>query len=355
MKDLKYLAAYIVPVLCLIGLLYGGLFTFAGVVFAFVLVPLLDPLLPVSDVNLEKEERVAKLSNGFFDFLLYLNLPIVYGLCALFAIKTYQGAYSFFELYGLVLSMGSLLGSNGINVGHELGNRKDKWAQFCSKALYLPEYYMHFFIEHNRGHHKHVATPLDPATSRYNEPVYTFWFRSIIGGYKSAWKLEKERLVQRGLAFWSMNNQMLVFTSIQALYVFALLFFFNVETFLVLTLAGIMGVFLLETVNYIEHYGILRKQLPSGKYERVLPKHSWNSNHELGRIILYELTRHSDHHYMASKKYQILEHYDDSPQLPYGYPTSMLMSLIPPLWFKVMNKRLDNHKVVSKEMALATH
>ena len=148
---------------------------------------------------------------------------------------------------------------------------------------------------------------------------------------------------------------MLIFTAIHIIYLVALITLFNFQTFLVLTLSGIIGVLLLETVNYIEHYGLLRKKLPSGKYERVLSKHSWNSNHELGRIILYELTRHSDHHYMASKKYQVLEHYDDSPQLPYGYPTSMIMSLIPPLWFKVMNKRLHDHKAIIGELTLATH
>nr|WP_321539671.1 fatty acid desaturase [Flavobacterium piscinae] len=97
---------------------------------------------------------------------------------------------------------------------------------------------------------------------------------------------------------------------------------------------------MLETINYIEHYGLKRKKLPSGRYERVTEKHSWNSNHILGRIILYELTRHSDHHYKSTKEYQILECHEESPQLPYGYPTSMVLSFIPPLWFSIMNKRI---------------
>ncbi len=113
-------------------------------------------------------------------------------------------------------------------------------------------------------------------------------------------------------------------------------------------LAAIVGFTLLETVNYIEHYGLLRLKTESGRYERVKEIHSWNSNHVIGRIVLYELTRHSDHHYKSSKKYQILDCHEESPQMPFGYPTSMVMSLFPPLWFKMMNKRVPKEMIVSK-------
>lgn len=355
MKDLKYLGAYVEPALCLIGLIYGGWLAFAGVAYAFIMVPLLEPVLPASTKNFTKAEKSSRLSNQFFDVLLFLNIPIVYGIIALFALNTSQGVYSNFELYGLVLSIGTLLSSNGINVAHEIGHRKGKWNHIASQILLLPNHYMHFFIEHNRGHHKRVATLEDPATSRYNENVYAFWIRSTRDSYLSAWQLESERLKQRNLPFWSLKNKMLVFTAIQLAYLASLWIFFGFTAFLVLFLAGINGFLLLETVNYIEHYGLLRKKLPSGKYERVLSKHSWNSNHELGRIMLYELTRHSDHHYMASKKYQVLDHHEDSPQLPMGYPGSMLMSLIPPLWFKVMNPKLEEFKQQSAAAELAIH
>lgn len=138
---------------------------------------------------------------------------------------------------------------------------------------------------------------------------------------------------------------MIRFTLIQALYFVSIVFFSTYwYTTLAIVMAGVVGFLLLETINYIEHYGLRRKKLASGRYERVRPQHSWNANYEVGRILLYELTRHSDHHYQASKKYQILDHQDEAPELPFGYPTAMLVALLPPLWFKIMNRRLPNQK-----------
>jgi alkane 1-monooxygenase len=158
--------------------------------------------------------------------------------------------------------------------------------------------------------------------------------------YLNAWKLELERLERRGIQGISLRNEMIVFHVMHLLYLALVWWLFGVKGMLFALLIAVIGILLLETVNYIEHYGLLRKVMPSGSYERVLPRHSWNSNHDLGRIFLYELTRHSDHHYKASRKYQVLRHFDESPQLPYGYPASMMMALIPPVWFRVMNDKV---------------
>jgi alkane 1-monooxygenase len=199
---------------------------------------------------------------------------------------------------------------------------------------------MHFFIEHNKGHHKNVATHEDPSSARYNEPVYRFYIRTIIFSYLSAWKIANKDCRRKGADIISLHNDMLRAHIWQLLLILAVLIVFGGIITLYFFVAALIGILLLETVNYIEHYGLVRKKSAEGIYERTLPIHSWNSNHPIGRVMLFELSRHSDHHYLASKKYQVLQHHNDAPQLPTGYPGSMLLSLMPPLWFYIMNKRI---------------
>lgn len=342
MKSAKYLTAYIIPALCIFGLLKGGSAAYATVIFSFGLIPLLEQFLPQDTSNLQEEERDDRLARKVFDWLLYFNVPLVFGILGLLIYQLNTQYYTTSELVGQVLSVGIVLGVCGINVAHELGHRSNKMEQALSKILLLPTLYQHFFIEHNRGHHKHVATPLDPATARKGEIVYTFWLRSLWGSYRSAWHLEKERLERGKLAFWSFQNEMIRF-SIQQLIYIALVLVLTPSWQLALAVltSGLIGVLLLESINYVEHYGLQRRLLDNGRYERVQPHHSWNANYHLGRIMLYELTRHSDHHYLANKKYQILDHHEQAPVLPLGYPASILMALVPPLWLVVMNRELE--------------
>lgn len=340
-KDLKYLSSLIIPFLAILGLLLGGMFSYGALIFAFILIPILEPFFKSSKENLSQHEKQSKLSFYFFDVLLYLNIPIIYVGLYILGVQIKGGALDNYEIVGHILSFGTLLGACGINVAHELGHKNNLMAKVSAVTLLVPSFYSHFIIEHNRGHHKHVATPLDPATSRKNEMVYTFWLRSIVGSYQNAWNLEFSRLERLNHSKIHYKNMMIHFFILQLLYIVLIVSLFNAFVFFVFFMIGIISFIFLETINYVEHYGLQRALLPSGRYERVLPKHSWNSNHHLGRIILYELTRHSDHHFMASKKYQVLDHHDESLQLPYGYPTSMLMSLVPPLWFYKMNPILE--------------
>lgn len=342
MKDLKYFAAYIIPVLAIYGLLQGGYWAWSAVIFAFGFIPILEPLLPSSTRNVTENERNTLLGRRLFDWLLYLNVPIVYAIIALFVWQLPIADWTSAELTGQILSVGIVLGACGINVGHELGHRSERGEQLLAKLLLLPSFYTHFFIEHNRGHHKNVATDLDPASARRGEMIYTFWIRSVVYSYLSAWRLETKRLEKSSIPFWTWQNEMLRFTLAQLAYLTLLVFLLPQGEYAWVALAGIIGFLLLETINYIEHYGLRRKQLASGRYERVRPMHSWNSNAQMGRIVLYELTRHSDHHFIANKKYQILDHHEEAPELPYGYPSSMLMALVPPLWFAVMNRRIPD-------------
>jgi alkane 1-monooxygenase len=215
----------------------------------------------------------------------------------------------------------------------------------------LTSLYMHFFIEHNQGHHKNVSTTDDPASAKEGEWIYTFFFRSVIGGYISAWKLENNRLKKQGKSALSFSNEMIRYQIIQLSFIGLIFAIFGLVPMLSFIGAAIFGFLTLETVNYIEHYGLSRKKNEFGAWEKTLPIHSWNSNHPVGRILLFELTRHSDHHYIANRPYQVLRHFDESPQMPTGYPGMMVMSLFPPVWFWVMGKELK--KLKESQPALA--
>ncbi|WP_422858193.1 alkane 1-monooxygenase [Flagellimonas sp. S174] len=353
MKDLKYLAAFTIPVSAVISLYFKGYWSFFTPFYTFAIIPLLEILLPVDSSNLSPEEREQKKKSRLFDWLLYLNVPVVYFflIYTLFDITT--TTYQAYEIIGLVFSIGIVFGVNGINVGHELGHRQNTPERFLGKLLLLPSFYMHFYIEHNFGHHAKAATKEDPATASYNQSVYSFWFTSTTGQYTNAWKIQKTLLQKEGVHFLSIKNDMFWYTLIQVLFLITIYFLFGSLGLTFAIGSGIVGFLLLETVNYIEHYGLKRKKMPSGRYERVRECHSWNSNHVIGRIVLYELTRHSDHHYKSSKKYQILDYHDISPQMPYGYPTSMVLSLVPPLWFYVMNPRVPKDMKPTNSLSIA--
>lgn len=179
-----------------------------------------------------------------------------------------------------------------------------------------------------------------------------------MGGLKSAWNIEKNLLFKKKKATWSFHNtivtgHLLTLVLIASLTISSFLITgtFNWQVPLALSLQAVIAILLLETVNYIEHYGIMRKEVAPGRYERVNPLHSWNANHFYSNLLLFNLQRHSDHHAYASRPYQILRHFDESPQLPFGYPLMIVMATLPPLWFKVMNKKLESWqaKAVDKE------
>ena len=342
MKDLKYLFAYTGSIAAFLGLYLGGWWSFGITYIAFGIIPLLEQFIPQSIDNHPVEKEEARSHHPIFDALLYVHIPVLYAILFYAFYKIANTELTTLESVGMIFNVGIIVGSYGINVGHELGHRQNKFEQFLSKILLLPALYQHFFIEHNRGHHKNVATDLDPATSRLGENLYSFWFRSVKDSYLNAWRLESERLEKEGKPVMSFENEMLRFQFYQIAYLVSVKFFFGTPALFFAIAFAIGGFLLLETVNYIEHYGLRRQILPNGRYEPVLPHHSWNSDHELGRIFLYELTRHSDHHYKTTRKFQILRHFDESPQLPFGYPLSMIVSLVPPLWFKMMDKRVPS-------------
>tara|TARA_B000000477_G_scaffold41152_1_gene35128 strand:- start:131 stop:1174 length:1044 start_codon:yes stop_codon:yes gene_type:complete len=342
MKDLKYLMSYSIALMAFIGISLGGFYNYLAVVFTFIFIPILEIIVKKSNEEYTEEEKKNRLLDPFFDLLLYLNIPIVFGIF-FFSLDKLAFTSSVSDIIGIILSASIVMATNGINVGHELGHRKSIIARTCSKLLYLPCQYMHFYIEHNFGHHINVATPEDPATARYKQTLYSFWITSVVRTYVSAWEIQLKLLKVSKRNFFSIKNDMVFYTFFQITFLAFVYYNFGLYLTLLSILMSIISFLFLETINYVEHYGLLRKKEPSGRYERVKPHHSWNSNHTIGRIVLYELTRHSDHHFKSSKKYQVLESLENCPHLPYGYPTSILLSLIPPIWFTIMNPLVRNH------------
>jgi alkane 1-monooxygenase len=340
-----FLPLLVIPALMYISFHYLGYWSFFAFAFVYGFIPVAEFIFTGTTENFTIEEEAEERNDIYYDILIYTMVPLQYFILGYYLYTVYTTPLQWYEFLGITLGMGLSCGALGINVAHELGHRSKKYEQIMSKMLLLTSLYMHFFIEHNRGHHKNVSTPLDPATSRFNESFYTFLPRTVIGSWVDAWKLEIHRLKKTKQNFWNpFQNEMLGFQIIQILFVASIYIFFGLKPMLGFIAAATIGFVLLEIVNYIEHYGMERKKLSNGAYEKVKPHHSWNTEHELGRILLFELTRHSDHHFNASRKYQILRHFNNAPQMPSGYLAMIPLALFPPLWFKIMNPRVEQHK-----------
>lgn len=345
MKIFKYFAPISVYYLAFKSFYHTGFIVWLPVIYAFVVIPILELLFKPNMHNLSKVEEDFAKSNRLYDFMLYIILPFQFTALYIFLRSFDQNNLSWIDIIGRISSMGLLCGIFGINVGHELGHRVNNLERIIAKLLLMSSLYMHFFIEHNKGHHKNVATPIDPASSKLNEPIYNFFFRTIKFSYLSAWQIANLDNLKSDKKSNFLGNEMLQYHVIQLVFLLVIGIGFGLKVLLFFIAASLVGILLLETVNYIEHYGLVRNRLESGAYERTLPIHSWNSDHVVGRIFLFELSRHSDHHYMASRKYQILRSHTEAPMLPTGYPGSMLLSLVPPLWFSIMNKKIENMSV----------
>ena len=335
---------YLSPLVIYIGAFHSfnttGWQVWLPLIWAWVIIPFAELLIKPVPANMNTTEEELAKKNRTYDYLLYFIVILQYSLLIKFLLAMSQDVMTWQDITGRIWVMGLLCGTFGINVGHELGHRVNKFEQVLAKLLLLTSLYMHFFTEHNKGHHKRVATPDDPSSARYGEPVYLFYFRTILFSYISAWHIANDEVKKKGKSILSLQNEMIQFHIIQLILVAAIFFVFGGLVTLYFLAAAMIGILLLETVNYIEHYGLQRKATSDGKYERAMPEHSWNSNHVIGRLMLFELSRHSDHHYLASRKYQVLRHHDNSPQMPTGYPGMMILSLFPPVWFYIMNKRI---------------
>ncbi len=349
MRIIKYLIPFVLFAGAFLSYHSTGIYCWLSILFSFFLVPLAELLLPENSQNLSEDQELNAKNNPVYDWVLYLAFFLQIFSVFQFLNLVADPQISMWDRTGRILTAGLLAGIFGINLAHELGHRVKKYEQNMAKILLSTSLYMHFFIEHNKGHHTHVSTPEDPSTAKYQQSVYAFFFQTIPGTYLSAWRIMNQDLAKKGKSFWSFSNEMLLFTIFQLSLLGAICWYFGLATCLYFILSATIGVLLLEAVNYIEHYGLMREEKENGRFGRVMPVHSWNSNHMLGRILLFELSRHSDHHYSASRKYQILRHHEGAPQMPTGYPGMLILSLIPPLFFRIMDNQMSKYDVLPRK------
>ena len=292
------------------------------------------------DKNNPPEAVVPQLDeDNYYRILTYLTVPLHF--VALIGAAWWAGTQdlSWWGLIILAVSVG--VGSGlGINTGHELGHKKSSLERNLAKIVLAVPAYGHFCIEHNRGHHRDVSTPADPASARMGETIYQFVLREIPGAIKRGWEVERQRLERQGLGVWHWQNAILQSHAIALLIQLSLLFAFGWIMLPFLVIHNVIAWWQLTSANYIEHYGLLREKKEDGRFERCQPWHSWNSNHVYSNLLLFHLERHSDHHANPTRRYQSLRNFENLPQLPNGYFGMFLLAYIPWLWFKIMDPRL---------------
>lgn len=346
-KRRLWLLAFVVPTLPVVAMLLAtrtglDLFWFWGLLFTFVLVPAADILLGDDPSNPPEEVAAALQRDPWYRWIVLAYLPAQYAVLAWSLWYAATHPLTWVQELGLAATVGIMTGV-GINAAHELGHKHEKLEHWASKLALAPALYGHFFVEHNWGHHKRVATPEDPASSRLGEGFYRFWARSVPGSVVSAWGIEQRRLRRRGRRVLSPGNRVLQAWSLSAVLVGVAVALGGPELLPFLLVQAVVGFSLLEAVNYVEHYGLRRQRDASGRYERVTPRHSWNNNHVVTNLLLYQLQRHSDHHENPARRFVALRHVPEAPQLPAGYAAMILLALIPPAWRRVMDPRLAAH------------
>ncbi|MFC7957798.1 alkane 1-monooxygenase [Rhodococcoides kroppenstedtii] len=318
------------------------IFWWSGVLIFFVAIPLLDVTVGADGSNPPDDEVRDLQHDRFYRWCTFLFLPVQYAGLIVACWLVAFGTLSTVDRLGYAVSVG-LVGGIGINAAHELGHRVERAERRLAKIALAQCGYGHFVVEHNRGHHVRVATPEDPASARLGESLYRFFPRTILGGVRSAWALERDRLRRRGRRVLSVHNDVLTAWGLSVALVALLTLVFGPVVLPFLLVQAVTGILLLESVNYIEHYGLLRERTATGRYERCSPRHSWNSDHLVTNIFLYHLQRHSDHHANPGRRFQTLRSFDESPQLPAGYATMVLLAAVPPLWRRVMDPKVVRH------------
>lgn len=333
---LAALAGYAVAPKKLKGLAWTGPALVHGII------PALDRAIGEDKSN-PPESAVAPLEQDkYYSRIVKAFIPSQYAMTVLGAWLASRKNTPIEDKIGLTLTVGAINGV-GINTAHELGHKSSKLNKLMAMAALAPTGYTHFVVEHNFGHHKRVATPEDPASSRMGESFWKFLPRTVLGGMKSSVKIEKARLERKGKSFWSLENELLQGWAMSAGFFGATTLVCGPRAVPFLAAQAVYGASLLESVNYIEHYGLLRQKDKNGTYVRTQPEHSWNSNHIVTNLFLYQLQRHSDHHAHPQRSYQALRHFEKAPQLPGGYASMLIPAYVPQWWYETMDKRVIDH------------
>ncbi len=326
--------------LATLGAWYGGLWMLAGPLYAFIMIPSLDVVMKLNEAHLPPDTEASALF--WHRALTWLWVPIqlamIFGLIWISTL----GHLASWEIVVMAVTVGIASGGIGITYAHELTHQQNKVERTLAEILMCSTLYGHWCIEHVFGHHVNVATPEDPATARQGESIYRFLPRVLSQTFTSAWKIQQDQLKRRNAKFMSRHNAFLRYAGWTALFVILAGVIGGPMGIGILVLQAAVAILLLELVDYIEHYGLLRRKLANGKYEPTQPHHSWNSGHQASNWLLINLQRHSDHHYKPRKRFPTLQSYpeSDAPQLPHGYPWMVLLALIPPVYFNIMQPKL---------------
>ena len=312
---------------------------FVAIALFYIGIPLLDALLG-EDLSNPPESAVPRLeADRYYRWIVYATVPVIWGSLLFNVVFLATHELHWTSWLATTVITGSMLGF-GLNLSHELGHKKDWIGRKLGLFNSALGGYGHFSIEHNRGHHRHVATPEDPASSKMGETIYRFMFRELPGAYFRAWDLETERLERAGKSVWSLDNEVVQGGLITIALYGGLIAAFGAKVVPVLAIIAFWGAFQLTSANYIEHYGLLRQRKADGRYEHCQPHHSWNSNHLLSNLVVFHLQRHSDHHANPTRSYQSLRNFSELPTLPSGYFGMFLAAYVPPVWFAIMDKRV---------------
>ena len=317
-------------------------FALGGPIVLHIIIPTIDTLVGKDNNNPTAEDIKLLEQDPYYSRLVKSFIPMQYIANVYACYLTSRKTTSLLDKILLGISMGAINGI-AINTAHELSHKSDRIDHILSHMALVPTGYNHFRVEHPYGHHKRAATPEDPASSQMGETLYEFLPRTVLGSLKSAIEIEKTRLKRKGFGFWSKENELLQGWGMSAAFHATMVGIFGKGITPYLVAQSAYGITLFEIINYIEHYGLLRQKDEHGKYQRTMPEHSWNNNNIVTNLFLYQLQRHSDHHAYPTRPFQALRHFDEAPELPSGYASMLLPALIPPLWFKMMDKRVFKH------------
>ena len=346
-KRLGFLVVFVVPALMPTAAWLGAVtghpdaMAWWPLAFLFVLVPLSDYALGHDPRNPAPADEATLERDRSFTAMTLAALPVQVAVMLWSGRHFVDAGFGPLGIAGWLLSQGIVGGVLAINVAHELIHRDTRLERAAGGLLLTSVGYHGFKVEHVRGHHVHVSTPADASSARFRESLWHFLPRALVRNTTNAWRLEAQRLAARGLPWWSPRNELLGWSALWLALAGGFALWLGPVGVVYFVAQGFFAACALEIINYIEHYGLERRRLADGRHERTTHLHSWNSDYLLSNLLLFQLQRHSDHHALPRRRYQVLRHHVDSPQLPGGYASMFLLALCPPLWFRIIDPRVE--------------
>lgn len=345
-KRYGFLAVFAVPALLPLAAWMGArvghhdLLAWLPLFMLFVVLPLVDLALGHDPGNPDPQALPCLADDRWFRGLTLLAVPVQYATLGWALHHWIHAGLGPGGQLGWLLSLGVVGGVLAINTAHELIHKDTRLERIAGGLLLASVGYHGFKVEHIRGHHVHVSTPQDASSARFGQSLWHFLPRALARNTANAWRLEIARLRRLGKPGWHWRNELLGWSALWIALAAACWACWGAKGTLAFIAQGIVAACTLEIINYIEHYGLERRRLADGRYERTTHLHSWNADFTLTNLLLFQLQRHSDHHAHAARRYQALLHHPDSPQLPAGYAAMFVLALVPQLWFRIMHPRL---------------